>query len=180
MYHSTRTEYHTIRPNNQTITSKKTSRSIVPGALKTSFNKGLILKGDTILDWGGGAYNKARDYAKLKHNVNLNVYDPWNRDHEHNTKALDSNPTVITCFNVLNVLTDDTLKELLHTIKSYSMYTPARVIFGVYTGNRSGIHKVTRDGFQRNEPLDSYLRLVKKYFPHCYKMSGLIIADMKC
>ena len=62
--------------------------------------------GQNVLDFGGGKYNNLKDFVKTTYDVNLFVYDLFNRTEIENVQAMKCNPSVIVCNNVLNVISE--------------------------------------------------------------------------
>jgi len=164
----------------QKHTSAGTSISTV-SKIFTSYDYDV---GSTILDYGGGKYDKNKEYMEKK-NCMLAVYDPYNRTKEHNEQVLDYVKThgvdYITCSNVLNVIDsieviDDVLKKIhyLANISTVQMHKPTTILFTVYEKNKNGIPEITSRGFQRNQPWQWYLKYIEKYFTIRSKSNGII------
>lgn len=146
----------------QTITSAKTSRNQLPaGAKKISWEKGYV-----NFDFGAGKFNKLTEYLKGKGVYNLR-YDPYNLPAEHNDKVLKMarvrHINSLTCFNVLNVV-----KKKFRTMIIKHCYEilskGGTAYFQVYQGDKSGIGKRTRDGYQTNMKKSDYIAEIKEIF----------------
>lgn len=147
---------------------------------KTSINKNKLPKStktvpfyfysnQKVLDIGGGKFDNLKDYLKANFNIDLFIYDKYNRDQQQNETALNCNPTIIICNNVLNVIdNEEVIQDVANFIQSYNV----PYFISIYEGNRTGTGKATGcDQYQRNETLKSYL----KYFPKATICKGLIV-----
>jgi len=161
----------------QTITSAATSLNQVPRLFKQ-----VGLKRGTInLDVGGGKYDTATDYLHSQ-GVHNFVWDPFNRDLDHNSKVYDllvangGLADTATLANVLNVI-----KERCDRIEALKLASRAVGDTGVcyitvYEGNRSRRGKRTSKGWQHNKPLRFYLDEVKEVFACASIQGGVIVA----
>lgn len=164
----------------QQYTSKGTSLNQVSRAFTVYQEKIGFRPGSLILDYGGGKYDTAADYM-AKHGSKVLVYDPYNRTPKHNKAVLDVvhrvKPNYIVCANVLNVIKEnDIMYDVIRTIRL--LCGPRTVvIFTMYEGNGTGHGKMSKnDCWQRNQKIDSYLPMIRFYFPEAIKKYGLIIA----
>lgn len=109
---------------------------------------------DVNADIGGGRWNMASEALARVGVLNL-VYDPFNRPSDHNEVILPllSRVTTATISNVLCVIAEPEAR--LEVIKLAALAPVA--YFTVYEGNRSGVAGPTRDGWQENRKLASYL-----------------------
>ena len=148
----------------QKYTSEKTSVNIVAKV----FNKVSLEEGHSVLDYGGGKYDKTKDFLVSKYNVNFEVFDPYNRTKEHNTEVLKGTYDYITCCNVLNVIYEDTvILDVLENIKQ--LHKGEKEIYvQVYEGNKTGVGKKTTKGYQRNQKAAEYLRYILETFGDTY------------
>lgn len=162
----------------QSISSKDTSIAQVSKAITTYQTKIGFTKGSTILDYGGGRYDLGIAYMKAR-GCNLVVYDPYWRTQQYNQHSIDvfkKHPDYITCANVLNVIKENNIVEdVVSKIRRLSRPGTV-VIFSIYEGNGTGIGKRTTKGWQRNQKIDSYMPLIRSYFPNAVKRYGIVIA----
>lgn len=164
----------------QQYTSKGTSLNQVSRAFTVYQDKIGFRPGSLILDYGGGKYNEAVSYM-AKHGSKVLVYDPYNRTPKHNKAVLDvafkRKPDYIVCANVLNVIKEnDVVYNVIRHIRFLSG-AKTTVIFTMYEGNGTGHGKISKDDcWQRNQKMDSYLPMIRFYFPDAVKRYGLIIA----
>lgn len=162
----------------QSISSKDTSIAQVSKAITTYQTKIGFVRGSTILDYGGGKYDLAIVYMGLR-GCKLVVYDPYWRTQQYNKHSIDvfkKNPDYITCANVLNVIKENEIVEdVVSKIRRLSR-SGTTVIFSIYEGNGTGVGKRTTKGWQRNQKIDSYMPLIRRYFPNAVKKYGIIIA----
>ena len=98
-----------------------------------------------LLDYGGGRYTQhVKEFVESKGGTY------WNYDRA----ALASNPHIILCNNVLNVIQED---EIIFGIINKLTNYDVPVIISIYEGDKSGVGKVTTKGYQRNQKTDEYL-----------------------
>lgn len=165
------------------ITSAKTSLNQIAAGLKKIVKYGYAKKGDKVLDYGGGKYDKGVEYLLDQGILGL-VYDPYNRSEPHNKAALNLLYSgyfdLITVNNVLNVQQD--LEEFMRGLCGNHITGDVKtVIFTVYAGDGSGVGRETRNGWQRNQKIDFYLDSLRKFygdFATITKERGMIIARM--
>lgn len=143
----------------QSYTSANTSinSSKLPALTKlVDWNK---YSGKAVLDYGGGKYDNLKAYLKEVFNVNLYVYDKYNRSINENEIALACQPDLILCSNVLNIIDkDEVIQNIVDTLCAFGV----QVIFYIYEGDGSGVGAPTKtDCYQRNEKTGCYLRFFK-------------------
>jgi len=141
---------------NQKYSSKNTSvnKNKLPSTSKKVHWKKYI--GQKVLDIGGGKFNNLKDWLKLNYNIELYIYDKYNRSEEENIKALNIKPSLVICNNVLNVIdNDNVIKEIVQNIEKYDR----DFVISVYEGDRKGEGKVSKkDCYQRNQKLKDYVK----------------------
>lgn len=180
----------------QQVTSAATSRNQLPrmfhllgGSLPTMSPQGWIghmwLKKNSTplecLDMGGGKYDKFTKGLSF-HGIRNYILDPYNRSAEHNRLVRNllriEKADFAVCSNVLNVVqhVDDRramLNDMIRLCKKGALF-----FFTVYTGDRSGDGKITRDGFQANRKTDDYLDELSKVFRYvCMDGRRLIVCS---
>ncbi len=106
------------------------------------------------------------------------VYDPFNRSISHNRKvvglAADGGVNSATIVNTLNVVPDEAGQlKILRQAKN-AVEKDGSIYISVYEGNKSGVAKVTKSGYQANKVLYDYLPLIKTVFPNAF-LKGKII-----
>lgn len=153
---------------------QKTSIKQVAAGLRIGVTKGIFKEGMTIVDVGGGLWEKGTEYLADKGIKNL-VYDPYARSKEHNDnviKTLNENggADAAALNNVLNVIPTpeervDVLKYLYHLLKP-----GAQAVVTVYEGNRTGkgAKRVFSDGtstWQENRLLGTYEKEIREALP---------------
>jgi hypothetical protein len=167
----------------KTITSAKTSGNRLAGG----FKKITWFTGTVNLDLGGGKYDKGTEYLThlirfpglgIDKGVKNVIYDPYNRDYLFNTEGvgliLESKADTVTCFNVLNVI-NDKLERFTVIHQAYMALKPMRIAyFTVYEGDKSGVGKETRCGWQENRKLETYVSEIEKVFPATEIRYGMI------
>lgn len=174
----------------QKITSAKTCRKQIP-AVMNMIPTNIWLRLDTVVDYGGGKYDDVTELLATM-GIRCFVYDPFNRSEAHNAfvkETLDRVPAD-ACFlsNVLNVIREPEERlKALEQIKKWTGMGMERgpidklgyVFITVYDGNGTGRGRKTRDGWQNNRTLKSYLPEVRKVFPNAQLVGGgkLIVVD---
>ena len=136
--------------------------------------------GSVNLDFGGGRFDNAINYVKDKGAV-LVVYDPYNRNQQHNKEALEvikanRGADNIVNSNVLNVIAEEgarmaVIKNIYNLLK-----TGGNAYFTVYEGDKSGQGRETKAGYQLNRPTVDYLEEIQKIFPNAKRKGKLIYA----
>ena len=155
------------------IDTSKTSRNQVAAGFKKINWENVKYN----FDLGGGKYDKATNWLKKHRGIINYVYDPFNRTKEHNEIALIKSDLceTTTIFNVLNVIpSKKERKEILLLAKRKNTKF---IYISVYEGDKTGIGKKTRDGWQNNKRLKEYLPEIKKIYPSAYIKKNLIIIN---
>ena len=120
-----------------------------------------------VVDIGGGRFDNAvEDLAKQ--DVELQVYDPFNRTPDHNNvvKELvaDGGADVAVSNNTLNVIKEPkNIKRVIQQAEN-AIKPGDKAYFTVYAGDKSGKGKTTSKGYQRNEPTSAYVSRVEEVF----------------
>lgn len=156
----------------QQITSAATSINQIPALLKAIDWTGV----DFNLDIGGGKYDTASRWLQEQHGVCSWVYDPYNRDHDHNQQALVNASKVcdrVTLANVLNVIPD--AGSRLNVLQLASSYG-CPVYISVYEGDRTRVGRETSKGWQENRPIADYLEEISRVFSNVTRKGKVIIA----
>lgn len=173
----------------QTISSAKTSKKFSTGLPKSAkiLDKLKLWKPFTIhLDLGCGSYFEDEDGITLKKflaekKIAAFGYDPYNQSYELNKRAVlnthNGKADTVSLNNVLNTIKEDKVIEHILKQAQNALKKDGKIFILVYEGNESNIGTQTRDGWQRNEKLDKYLELIKKYFPDVEKKSSILIAS---
>ena len=153
----------------QEYSSKDTSISVVNKVYKQYNFRPFT----TVLDYGGGKYDKNKDYMK-QYLVKVSVYDKYNRSEEENRLALSvAHYDYLVCSNVLNVIKED---EVIDEILKHMLSINADLyLFTVYEGDKSGSGKVTKKGYQRNQKLNFYYSLLEHYFSIVSNQKGILV-----
>ena len=164
----------------QSITSADTSIKQVPAVFKSPlFRK---TPGQRNLDIGGGKYDLGRDYL-AQHGVESHVYDPYNREPEHNEAVLkrfnDKPADSVTATNVLNVIQHPHHRAGVIEMAHRHLDDNGHAYFGIYAGDRSGQGKQTSKGYQNNLPASAYMDEVQRVFPHVQRKGDVIVARKK-
>lgn len=169
----------------QAFTSENTSRNQIPALFNSpAFER---KRGSRNLDYGGGAFDRGSEYLSQEHGVDSQVYDPFNREKEHNDfvlKGFKKEPAdTATVANVLNVIAEPEAR--LHVIKQVHNHIKpdGKAYFTVYEGDgknkNSGNSQMTRDGWQEYRPTHSYVEEIKQVFPDVRLSGKTIVASKK-
>lgn len=153
----------------QQITSADTSinKEKLPAGYGKLKKLGVFKPGQRVVDIGGGRFDNAvEDLAKQ--DVELLVYDPFNRTAEHNKAVADviadGGADVAVSNNVLNVIEEpENIKRVIEQAEN-AIKPGDKAYFTVYAGNRSGKGAQTTKGYQRNEPTSAYVSRVEEVF----------------
>ena len=138
------------------------------------------------MDFGCGRYpSHVASWAK-SHGINVHQYDPyWNINHykhnSDNSKNLDSEIWALCISNVLNVV-EDWSEVMISGIEAVPLPEgPQLIICTVYEGDRSKNGKYTSKGYQRNEPIETYLGYCRTFFIEYswFIRDGLLIGERK-
>ena len=165
------------------MTSARTARKQVPAIFKKVESRNgwrsvsPVLKTRINLDIGGGPYDDFTLALAEQGVLNL-VYDPHNRSKEHNDVVLHQARNCmiasVTISNVLNVI--KSLKEREKIIRLAAILSDGPVYITVYEGNKSSRGCKTRDGWQCNRRLQSYVSELKSFFAAIEVKNGMIVA----
>lgn len=125
--------------------------------------------GSVILDYGCGKYfNDVETYLINKNNTLITLgYDPYNQDKDANESYLALANTIgidyIVCSNVLNVIKEtEVVKTVISNIAELAKDN-TKIIFSIYEGDKTGVGKITRCGYQRNQKTKEYLKLIQEF-----------------
>lgn len=160
----------------QKITSAKTCRRIT--AYGTTFVAEHYSAGTKVLDFGGGKFEDAKNYL-AEHKIKCEVYDPYNRTHEENVKAINQKYHVLLCNNVFNTLTDDVIENAIKDMVIVMRHCSIEIAYiTVYERAKNGIGQITApDQYQRNEKTESYICRLQKYFEKVSIKKKVITAE---
>ena len=121
-------------------------------------------RGDINADLGGGKFDKATAEL-MAHGVENVIWDPHNRSDEHNELALKRihrGVVTATVANTLNAIAESEVRAVVILLATRAR----QAFFHVYEGDHSGVGKETRDGWQENRKLLSYVPEISRYFGH--------------
>ena len=148
----------------QKHTSKGTSinSSKAPRIVSLLRKHKMIDEYSVVFDYGAGRYPEITREA-----LNVGMYlpfDPFNLPEEVNSTSIDEvidhGCGLVMCSNVLNVIDDD--ETITDIILRCLAKTSGPCCFTVYEGDGTGKGRETGpDQYQRNEPLEAYLRFFR-------------------
>lgn len=161
----------------QKISSKDTCLNQVPALFHS---KHFEFHDNTVnLDIGGGKYNIAIEFLKSKNITNI-IYDPFNRSEDFNVKSekiakdlVDS----VTITNVLNVIQEEEVRLNLLECAYQCLKNNKKIYIQIYEGNKTGIGKITKRGFQANLRTQSYIPEIEKVFGKVTRKGFYIIGQ---
>lgn len=136
--------------------------------------------GTVNVDIGGGRFDRATEYLAEKEVENL-VFDPFNRDAEHNRaiaeRIREKKAETVTCNNVLNVIDTERSRANVILQAAKALKPEGTAYFSVYEGDKSGVGRQTKsDSWQNNRPTKDYIDEVKQYFDDVTLKNNIIIA----
>lgn len=163
----------------QKITSAGTSVNQLPAVLRLidkvyakDLDKALFWSGiDTVLDYGGGKYDKLTDALTVRRVQNL-IYDPFNRSEGHNNFVLDllkaKRADMGILSNVLNVIREPAAR--LETLEHLQIGVEegGSIFITVHEGDKTSKGKKTSKGWQANRPAKNYMREIRRVFPNSF------------
>jgi len=175
----------------QEFDSAKTSRPQIADLHRFLSKKNMIKPGTLMLDWGGGKYDRSKDFIEgSTEDVTFLTYDPFNRTEEHNNSVIsriksNGGADVITIANVFNVIKEksvreDTIRQIKENLKPdgkfyVSVYNAPRT--DKYEETEEFVGQPTSDGWQNAQPIKFYLPEVQKYFPDAFVKYNIISAQ---
>ena len=164
----------------------------------TSINSGQMPKsvkvvekifnsGEQWLDIGGGRFDNLKEHFKQS-NVELLIYDPFNRSHEHNAKVIkqiqEHKCDGVMINNVLNVIAEKENRKqvILQAYDSLKENSPA--IFLIYEGDKTGQSRMTKktkdsSSFQMNKKSEFFLDEIKEVFENNIEKKGSFLIAKK-
>lgn len=166
-----------IHHSDQHYTSSRTSinSTKLPAIYKlVQFEPGMV-----VLDYGGGKFDNAVE-ALAEQDVELLVYDPFNRSESHNSQVISrlnevGGADAVVCSNVLNVIEEPEIrKEVLENIDELRK-SGASVYITVYEGNKTAFGAPTKSGYQLNRPTADYIAEIEEVFNNVYRKGKLIV-----
>lgn len=155
----------------------------VPKTFRTLGKKGIFTRNHVNLDIGGGKFDTANHFLEENYGAQNFVYDPFNRSEDHNENVIalcgNGQSDTVTIFNVLNVIKED--EVIIDVLKKAhdALKLGGHVFVSVWDGNKSGIGKETRKGYQRNQLIDDYVDFVYEVFGQYYWINSNIIGARK-
>ena len=162
----------------QKIGSGRTSRKQVSATFNSKQFKEAA--GDVNIDIGGGKFDLATDQLAATGTENI-IFDPVNRDAEHNAAALDrirsGQGDTVTVNNVLNVIAEPGVRSDVIALAGRAVKEGGKVFFKVFPNKADGVGRETRDGFQTNMKAAAYMTEIEAHFGTVERKGNLIIAS---
>lgn len=170
----------------QKITSANTSLHQIPALHKSA---PVIEQLNTIhpavrvaVDIGCGKYpDEISKFMRENYECGYFPYDPYNMPDATNALTMKfihgHGFRIALCANVLNVIDDnDAMEETIKLCATAVRRQKGKAFFSVYEGDRSGVQKETRAGYQRNTPTAAYIPFIQKHFQHIERRGKVICA----
>ena len=132
------------------------------------------------LDVGGGHHEDATLYLAERKVKNV-VYDHIHKSAEHNAKAISfvigiGGSHSVTLSDVLNVIPSWRDRDAVLYYSKFLARKSAPIYIGVYEGDKSGVGKMTRKGWQANLELGEYEKAIANRFEIVSIKDGVITA----
>lgn len=161
----------------QEFTSKRTARKQVAALLKKGVRRGFLPPGTRNVDLGGGPYDLGSEFLK-DCGVESVVLDPYNRTVEHNAVAETMGPyDSCTLANVLNVVREPEARQGILEHAKRLLRAGGRLLVDVHEGDKTGVGRQTRDGWQEHRRIRSYIpEIFAAGFKDVTVKYGMIIA----
>jgi len=166
-------------PPRQKHTSAKTCRAQVPALHRALLRARVWRSWDTNADIGGGKYELATDEL-AEHQVGNVVYDPYNRPpgfNEASLRVIKKGLMTATVANVLNCIMEPHIREKVIRLAAVAVAPKRMAYFAVYEGDKSGVGRETRDGWQENRKLESYVVEIEGHFD---VVRVVVIEGLRC
>lgn len=125
-----------------------------------------------ILDVGGGQFDCNRQYMKRERNVDLLVWDPFNRTPAHNASVkadiMKRKADAVTSMSVLNVVPEPEVRLAHITTLKAALVVDGKAYFKIWPGERplrgSYLPAATTDSYQANSYADRFMREIEIVF----------------
>ena len=132
------------------------------------------------LDVGGGYHKDATLYLAERKVRNV-VYDHIHKSAEHNAKAISfvigiGGSNSVTLSDVLNVIPSWRDRDAVLYYSKFLARKSAPIYIGVYEGDKSGVGKMTREGWQANLEISEYEKAIANRFEIVNIKDGVITA----
>lgn len=161
------------------IDTSATARNVTPAVFRKVLKVGGWVPGAKNFDIGSGKFHLNLTDSLQDQGVKNLPYDvfalPFWLNYNSLTAIQKEPVATVTISNLLNVCqTERQMRAILETAK-FALADDGIVYITTYPGNRSGIPGVTRDGYQQNKRLSSYLPIVARVFI-VQTIGGMIVA----
>lgn len=180
-------ENPSVLSENNSKTTENSGISQGFGSAETSLNQ--VASAMRKIDWkpgtvnvdiGGGRFDKATEYLR-EQGVESMVFDPFNRDAEHNRQVAervrDEKVDTVTCNNVLNVIDSASSRANVILQAAKALKPGGTAYFSVYEGDKSGVGRQTKsDSWQNNRVTKDYVSEIERYFDDVTVKGKVIIA----
>lgn len=145
-----------------------------------TFRKVEFRAGSLNLDYGGGRYGKGTELLE-RMGVGNALWDPFNRTETENFRARlkvarSGGADTVTCNNVLNVIDSDEALRAALAQCALALKEGGKAYFLVHEGDRSGVGRQTKAGYQRNCKAQAYEGMIGEFFGALRRRGNLIEA----
>ena len=150
-------------------------RQVAAGFKKIEFQPGTV-----NLDLGGGKYDEGTKYLAERGVKNL-VFDPVNRDSEHNQQIFEAvkngGVDTVTCNNVLNVIKESAARDNVILQCAKALKPGGTAYFTVYEGDGNGTGRQSQaDSWQEHRKTADYMEEIKRHFKDVFLKNKVITA----
>ena len=124
--------------------------------------------GSRVIDIGGGAYDLNKAYIAHRYLLDCEVYDPFKRsvsDNQHVLSISQKRPfNAAFSFSVLNVINSSEARLDHIRLCQKVLKVGGKAFFKVWPGDSSERAQATKNGYQNNRHLETYLEELKTVF----------------
>lgn len=125
-----------------------------------------------VLDIGGGKFDINKNFLREKKNIELLVWDPYNRSQEHNASVQQEiqqkKADAVTSMSVLNVIFECAARLAHIATVKYALKKNGKAYFKIWAGEGSykstNMPCLTNNGYQSNSPTFRFLHEIELVF----------------
>jgi len=174
-------------PKNQEFTAADTSinQTKPPATFGSLADRKVVefVEGGINADIGGGKFDNGSELLAEKFNVTNYVYDPFNRNPDHNALAVDAirdgKADTATVNNVLNVVQEPSARDQVIKQAANAIGPDGTAYFLIFEGDKTGVGKETGGNkYQNNQKAEFYKPELEAVFDKVErKATNLLIAS---
>ena len=136
----------------------------------------LAVAGKKNIDIGGGRFDNVAEFL-AKRGIDSQIYDPYNRDADHNRKTVENfangQSDTATVNNVLNVIKEESARDLVIRQAANAIKPDGTAFFLMYRDGKKS-EGPTKSGYQLHRKGVEYVPEIEKHFGNV-KVSGQFI-----